>query len=190
MLLKKQTVWLLTMLSLVVVLSVYYITSPEQTVNQNMAGVDQKNTEQKSEVKGVENEVTTTQTDAGAKIISETASDEVFEALRMDLEDQRSKRKEQLEEIVASTDLPSEKRNQAYDEMKHLDDIAMKEDLLESLIKAMNYDDALVRVDGGQVRITVKADKLSRSDANEIIQMVKQEIDDLEHVAVKFQPKK
>jgi len=27
--LKKQTVWLLTMLSLVVVLSVYYITSPE-----------------------------------------------------------------------------------------------------------------------------------------------------------------
>ena len=30
MLLKKQTVWLLTMLSLVVVLSVYYITSPEQ----------------------------------------------------------------------------------------------------------------------------------------------------------------
>ena len=29
MLLKKQTVWLLTMLSLVVVLSVYYLTSPE-----------------------------------------------------------------------------------------------------------------------------------------------------------------
>ena len=33
MLLKKQTVWLLTMLSLVVVLSVYYITSPEQTAD-------------------------------------------------------------------------------------------------------------------------------------------------------------
>ena len=31
MLLKKQTVWLLTMLSLVVVLSVYYLTSPEST---------------------------------------------------------------------------------------------------------------------------------------------------------------
>ena len=30
MLLKKQTVWLLTMLSLVIVLSVYYITSPTQ----------------------------------------------------------------------------------------------------------------------------------------------------------------
>ena len=30
MLLKKQTVWLLTMLSLVVVLSVYYLTAPEE----------------------------------------------------------------------------------------------------------------------------------------------------------------
>ena len=31
MLLKKQTVWLLTMLSLVVVLSVYYVTSEPKT---------------------------------------------------------------------------------------------------------------------------------------------------------------
>lgn len=41
MLLKKQTVWLLTMLSLVVVLSVYYITSPEQTKNE-LASVEEK----------------------------------------------------------------------------------------------------------------------------------------------------
>lgn len=189
MLLKKQTVWLLTMLSLVVVLSVYYITSPEQNSN-GVAGIEQKSNDLKPAVKGEDNELATSQTDAGAKIISETASDEVFEALRMDLDDQRSKRKEQLEEIVASTDLPTEKRNQAYDEMKKLDEIALKEELLESLIKAMDYEDALVRVDGGQVRITVKADKLSPSAANEIIQMVKQEINDLEHVAVKFQPKK
>ncbi len=31
--LKKQTVWLLTMLSLVVVLSVYYVTTPEKMNN-------------------------------------------------------------------------------------------------------------------------------------------------------------
>ncbi len=44
MLLKKQTVWLLTMLSLVVVLSVYYITSPEQQTT-NMANVEEKSKE-------------------------------------------------------------------------------------------------------------------------------------------------
>ena len=41
MLLKKQTVWLLTMLSLVVVLSVYYITSPEQKSN-DLAAIKQE----------------------------------------------------------------------------------------------------------------------------------------------------
>lgn len=41
MLLKKQTVWLLTMLSLVVVLSVYYMTTPESP-QSNVAVVDQQ----------------------------------------------------------------------------------------------------------------------------------------------------
>ena len=45
MLLKKQTVWLLTMLSLVVVLSVYYITSPEQQQNE-LAAIEETKDEQ------------------------------------------------------------------------------------------------------------------------------------------------
>ena len=47
MLLKKQTVWLLTMLSLVVVLSVYYLTAPEEnaadmTATEQMEKIKQK----------------------------------------------------------------------------------------------------------------------------------------------------
>ena len=50
MLLKKQTVWLLTMLSLVVVLSVYYITSPEQQQNE-LAAVDESRNRMKNKLK-------------------------------------------------------------------------------------------------------------------------------------------
>ena len=53
MLLKKQTVWLLTMLSLVVVLSVYYITSPEQQQNE-LAVVDEKQEQSEQERTGQE----------------------------------------------------------------------------------------------------------------------------------------
>ena len=53
MLLKKQTVWLLTMLSLVVVLSVYYITSPEQQQNE-LAAVDEKQEQEKETEQGQE----------------------------------------------------------------------------------------------------------------------------------------
>jgi len=42
--LKKQTVWLLTMLSLMVVLSVYYMTSPN---SEDLAYIDNGNTDSK-----------------------------------------------------------------------------------------------------------------------------------------------
>ena len=60
MLLKKQTVWLLTMLSLVVVLSVYYLTAPEEnaadmTATEQMEQEGNKTeskTENKADTKG------------------------------------------------------------------------------------------------------------------------------------------
>lgn len=194
MLLKKQTVWLLTMLSLVVVLSVYYITSPEQKgsdIGSEMAGAEKQSGDKDAAVKGEENEVTTTESEDGNTVISGTASDEVFEALRLELNDQRSAMKEQLTKIAASTDLPVEKRNEAYDQIKQLDEMAVKEELLESLIKAMGYDDSLVRVDGGKVRITVKTSKEhTKAAANEIIREVSSEFGELQNVAVEFQPSK
>ena len=91
MLLKKQTVWLLTMLSLVVVLSVYYITSPEQKSNE-LAGVEEK---VKDNQKPAATETKAEDKDSGS-IISEAAGDEEFEALRLQLEDLRSELKDRI----------------------------------------------------------------------------------------------
>lgn len=185
MLLKKQTVWLLTMLSLVVVLSVYYITSPEQQ-KTNMANVEEKSKEitEKPAADAIKESAD------GKTVISGAASDEAFEALRMDLEDKRNAQKEQLNEIIATTNLPAEERSEAYDQMKKLDELATKESVLETLIKTMGYEDALVRADGEKVRITVKAKDHSPSAANDIIQLVRTEIGALQNVAVEFQPVK
>ncbi|WP_174734175.1 SpoIIIAH-like family protein [Mesobacillus harenae] len=189
MLLKKQTVWLLTMLSLVVVLSVYYITSPEQQNGNQLAGgteEQQENTAENAEGQ----ETATNETADGETVISEISSDEVFEALRMQLDDQRSMRKGELQAIIASTDLPAPERSKAYDEMKELNQIATKENTLEMLIKAMNYEDVLVRADGEKVRITIKSKEHSAKAANEIIQLVRTELGDMQPVAVEFQPGK
>jgi stage III sporulation protein AH len=175
MLLKKQTVWLLTMLSLVVVLSVYYITAPEQNMS-NTASVTEKTEKNSAKSKD----------DAG--VVSEVAGDEVFEALRLDLEDKRNELKEQLIQITASSDLPPEQISKAYDQIKELDELETKETMLETLIKAKGYEDALVRADGNKVRVTVKAKKSSKAQANEIIQLVREEIGDLQKVVVEFQP--
>lgn len=200
MLLKKQTVWLLTMLSLVVVLSVYYITSPEQQPT-DMAAVGEQKEEEKEETpadeKNAEKDTVTDINEESSKdtasmdkedveIISNAAGDEVFETLRMQLMDERSRMKEELTKTIASTELPVEERSKAKEQMDELNDIAQKEYLLETLIKAMDYEDVLVQAEGDQVSITVKADKQSRSEANKIIQTVRGELGPL-HAVVEFQ---
>lgn len=186
MLLKKQTVWLLTMLSLVVVLSVYYITSPEQkstdlaTVEKNVKNeVANKDTKTKAEAKD------------GKTVVSTVAGDAEFEELRLKLDELRGEQKEELTATMASTDLPAEERMKAKDQMQQLNDIAQKEELLETMIKTMGYEDALVRADGEKVRVTVKSKKKpSASAANKIILEVKKEIGESNFVAVTFQPSK
>lgn len=174
MLLKKQTVWLLTMLSLVVVLSVYYITSPEQKMT-DMVSEEKQDGAKTEDVVGSEQDKV---------ITSGIASDELFETLRMDLEDSRSQRKEELESIIASTHLPSDQINAAYDEMETINEVADTEMVLESLIKTLGYEDALVRADGEEIRITVKAKEKSAKAANEILQLVRSEISEMQYVAV------
>lgn len=185
MLLKKQTVWLLTMLSLVVVLSVYYITSPEQKSN-DLAAIQQ---DAKDQNKG--KTTTKTETKDDKTIVSTVAGDQEFEELRMKLDDLRSQQQEDLTTELASTDLPAVERSKVKDQMDKLSQTAQKEEILETLIKTMGYEDALVRADGEEVRVTVKSKKKpSATEANKIILQVKKEIGETNYVAVEFQPTK
>ncbi|MTH52357.1 SpoIIIAH-like family protein [Bacillus mangrovi] len=198
--LKKQTVWLLTMLSLVVVLSVYYITSPEGGTGNEMAA-DQKQEEKAKETAKVSDG---TEEEAAKKegkeaksasgedgtVVNTVESDELFTSLRMELEDQRSEMKSQLQGIVASQEASAEEKSKAYEQMKELADTAGKEAILETLIKSEDYDDALVRVEDNKVLITVKAKEHSAANANDIIMLVRSEIAGMEDVAVSFEPAK
>ncbi|WP_203361790.1 SpoIIIAH-like family protein [Bacillus sp. REN10] len=185
MLLKKQTVWLLTMISLVVVLSVYYITSPEQlspdvVSTKNQAGEANQSTEQTPQ------ETNVAVDNQELEVVTESAGDEAFDLLRLEMEDERNKLKEDLTVKVASSDLSAADKNQAYEEMEKLTELATKESVLETLIKSKGYKDALVRADGTNVRITVKAEKHSAAAANEIIRLVRDELGK-QPVAVEFQ---
>lgn len=197
--LKKQTVWLLTMLSLVVVLSVYYITSPDGGMNSDVAMMqaEQEKSHQNEEPKDVEAEKGEKQQDSMSEevvesddgaVISSVSSDDLFTAVRMEIEDSRNARKQELEEIIGSNSVSAEEKMKAYDEMKQLSDIKVKEKVLETLIKSKGYGDVLVQADGEKVRITVKAKEHSKKKANEIIHLVKTEISAMQDVLVTFHP--
>ena len=190
MLLKKQTVWLLTMLSLVIVLSVYYMTLDPNQGNEMATTV---NNESNEESNGAENqdEVTNSSGDeAGEQInteeVSPTGSDQSFETMRMEVTDERNRMIEDLTIVLSNTELSAAERDEANETIKQLRTINQKETILETLIVDMNYDAAFVQADGDQVRVTVKTDELTKSQTNDIIRLVFDEIPNAENVLVEL----
>lgn len=188
--LKRQTVWLLTMLSLVVVLSVYYVTAPKDmndhiafTNNENAAKQQADNNKENANVAVDEMEM------KGGSVTSSDSGDDVFTALRMQIEDERSRLRDQLNAIVASANATAQQKSDALDKIEKLEALAEKEATLETLIKSKGgYDDVLVRADDDQVRVTIKAKNHSAKSANDVIHIVKSEIPEVDVVNVEFQP--
>lgn len=192
MLLKRQTVWLLTMLSLVVVLSVYYIVSPDQqplVADENENEVTETEELSSLETDIDEQEVASLE-DTDSEIITSLADDEMFTTLRLQALDERSRKNEELSKLVGATDISAEERNKALDEINEIKRLAEKEYLLETLIKTLDYEDVLVRANEDEVKVTVKANELSRSEANEILQLAMKELGNDQMYTVEFQPEK
>ncbi|OFD39857.1 stage III sporulation protein AH [Bacillus mycoides] len=214
--LKKQTVWLLTMLSLVVVLSVYYVTTPDkmntaapatgEKMGQEKQGADKavtkettKETTNKEITKeSTSKETTNKETDKKENDKKETSkkeasvtvqsSDENFTALRMQMEDQRSVEKEKLQNVMKSSKSSAEEKSKAKDNLDAITTMETKQQLLETVIKSQGgYKDALVRADGTDIKVTVKSAKHSQKEANKIIQLVRSE-GGSKDVGVKFDP--
>ncbi|WP_395760834.1 SpoIIIAH-like family protein [Bacillus sp. 3G2] len=219
--LKKQTVWLLTMLSLVVVLSVYYVTTPDkmntaspatgEKIGQEKQGTDKavtneapketpkkETTSKETSSKETSNKETNKETDKKESANKETSkkdanvtvqsSDENFTALRMQMEDQRSEQKSRLQEVMNSAKSSATEKSKAKDNFDAITTMETKQELLETVIKSQGgYKDALVRADGTDIRVTVKAAKHSQKEANKIIQLVRSE-GGSKDVGVKFDP--
>ncbi|MBE7102063.1 SpoIIIAH-like family protein [Bacillus cereus] len=209
--LKKQTVWLLTMLSLVVVLSVYYVTTPEkmntaapatgEKMGQEKQGADKavtKETTKETTKESTSKETTNKETDKKENDKKETSkkeasvsvqsSDENFTALRMQMEDQRSVEKEKLQNVMKSSNSSAQEKSKAKDNLDAITTMETKQQLLETVIKSQGgYKDALVRADGTDIKVTVKSAKHSQKEANKIIQLVRSE-GGSKDVGVKFDP--
>ncbi|MDX8046024.1 SpoIIIAH-like family protein [Gracilibacillus sp. S3-1-1] len=198
--LKKQTVWLLTMLSLMVVLSVYYLNAPSEG---DLAYMDNNQEEgQETSLSNLEQPANNDETpdesgdvdveegeELGDQEGTSVNADEFFTAVRLEITNQRSMERERLQSIVASSESSSDEKNEAYEAMKEMETLSSKESILEDTIKSVNgYDEVLVRnVSDNNLVITVQTDSLTKAEANEIMQHAKDEFGEIK-VDVSYQP--
>jgi len=183
--LKKQTVWLLTMLSLMIVLSVYYMTSDTQ---ENIAYIDDGEIDSAETttdpLEGDEAEGT-----AEVNDIENLGQDELFTTIRMELQNERSMKKDRYKDVIASNSTTTDEKNEALNSMDTMDQISSKEVILQDSILAATeeYEDVLVRSEEEIVHVHVKVDELTKEEVVNIMQLVKDEFGEVA-VDVNFQP--
>jgi len=199
--LKKQTVWLLTLLSLMIVLSVFYMQSPDQ---DDLSFIFKENENGEAEMTSNDllglddglilnselDELESSEEDGQDEIdfSSISADEELFTFIRMQLAESRSSQIEQLESVVASSATSAEEKNNAIESMQEIDQLSTKELIVEESLKTDHgYPDVLVRTVDDNVIVTVKADQLSDTEANQIMRTVYDEFGTMQ-VQVKFQP--
>lgn len=168
----KQKLWFLTLFSLILVLSVYYITMPSELL-----------TTAKTSDKNAVTEKKTSKTKAKAKV-SNTDS---LTALQVELDEERQALAAEYNEVLTNKDTSTEEKNNAYNGLKEIDELKAKEDDLEKKVKKELKLDSFIKIDGSNVSVTIKKKDHDYSLANNVMRLISKEFKTKVYVSVKFQ---
>ncbi len=159
----KQSLWFLTLFSLILVLSVYYVTMPSELLFTDNGHYD----------------------NSESFVIEES---EVLTALRIEMEDQRINLMKELKMVLTNIEATVQEKNNAYEQIKLLDVLKGKEELIEEKLKKTYELNSFIKIDNNQVRVVVASDKHDKKLANDIMRTVQNEFDEKIYISVKFQP--
>src|SRR5690625_4891739 len=172
------------MLSLMIVLSAYYILSDKDDyayiVEDEMEGEQSVSQDNSYDTTDIEYEE-----------VENMKGSEFFTTIRMELQDKRNLEKDRLLEVIASNNISANEINEALDEINVLENLESKESILRETILSTDeqYEDVLVRTEEDKVHVHIITDELSKEAAIHIMQMVRDEVG-IDDVDVNFQPVK
>ncbi len=159
---KKQNLWFITLFSLILVLSVYYLTMKD-TKFEDLTIL--KETE-KPTINTVEN----------SYLVS----------LRVTDDEKLLKTMEDLQTTINNSEASVLEKNEAYETLKELNLNKGKEMELEKLIKEKFNLNSYVKIVGDKINITVASDEHSKELANNIINEVQNKYEVQKYITVKF----
>lgn len=169
----KQNIWFLTLFSLILVLSVYYITMPNELLLANNSSHNIEETMNESSEKKEEAEVT----------IKE--SEEIV-ALRVSHEDEMLKEISKLEVVMTNEKSTTEEKNEAYEQIQYLTTMQGKEETIETKLKNEYKVDNFVEIDNSTVNVVVAKKEHDVNLANNIMKTVQAEFNNKMYITVKF----
>lgn len=161
----RQGLWYLTLFSLILVLSIYYITMPNDLLKD--VEVNSKTEQEVIEVD-----------DADSLI-----------ALRVSLEEERQDSINTLQEQLLSDVLGVEEKNNIYEQLKYLNELQSSEAEIEKEIKENYNINCFVKIDNEDVESVCISDKHDKKLANNIMRLIQSKYKNKMFISVKFQKK-
>lgn len=164
----KQNLWFLTLFSLILVLSVYYITMPNDLL-KSTATINE--TEEITNVKTKET-------------IEEESS---LVAMRVSLQEERQTEMETLQKQLTSEETSSEEKNSAYEKLKYINSLEVKEEELEKKIKTNYKINCFVKIDNSNIDAVCVSTEHNNQLANNIMRTIQENYKDKMYITIKFQ---
>ena len=161
----KKNLWFLTLFSLILVLSIYYITMPNELLITNNGNIDLE--------------------DADKEVNIEDSN--IISALKVEDDNLVLDSINVLKEKLTNNEISVDEKNLVFEELKAINKNSSLEETIENKIKNTYFYDNFVKVDGDQVRIVVGSNEHNVELANNIMRLVQGEFENKMYISIEFQ---
>ena len=166
----KKNIWFLTLFSLILVLSIYYVTMPsELLMTTALTSSDKKKADVKDEV---------------AVKVEES---EILTSLRVESNEKVQAEVDKLKAVIADDKTTTEQKNEAYEKIKDINNNRGKEESLENKILEKYKLKSYVKIDGDEIRVVALSKKHDVTLANNIMRTVQEAYQTKMYISVQFQ---
>ncbi|MEG0021533.1 MAG: SpoIIIAH-like family protein [Bacilli bacterium] len=165
MMVNKKNIWFLTLFSLILVLSIYYLTMPNDIL------LSQKETKKEKKVAQVETST-------------------ILVALRVEGEEEYLNELDSLKTILTNAKSTVEEKNNAFEQMKNLNVLKGEQEQLESKINSEIGCEVFVKIDKNQIKVVIDKKEHDAKLANKIMRLVQSNYQNKMYITVKFQSSK
>lgn len=158
----KQSLWFLTLFSIIIVLAVYYVALP----NNTLATI--------SEINNKENTISIEETDYLA-------------SLRVENDEEIETTMNELQSILLNEESTLEEKNTAYEKIQNINTNKGKCEEIEKLIENNFKFKSFVRIDNDTISVTISNKTHDTKLANQIIRKIQEQYTNKMYITVKFQ---
>ena len=149
----KQNMWFLTLFSLVLVLSVYYVTMPSELLITNNS----------NEISSLDSTEPTVSIEESSKI----------DVLQVEYDSEVQETLNELKETLTNMEISVDERNAAYEQIRNINKVSGQEETLEKMLSDKYGYEVFVKINGNQIRVVVGNKDGTVDLANEIMRLEK-----------------